>query len=187
MPDPSNDFMPAINRLLKDIDDLERDLAEKKRMVNSLCGYAGQPPRFQDVVRSSAGANAVRRDQYYGRPLASVIREFLEVRGPSDRGGFGAATVNEIYDALVQGGYKFDAKDEANAKRGLRIGLTKNSTTFHRVGDAYGLVEWYPNARPPRSQTGRNGDEEVPPPPEPEPFDDVDDTPPPEPEAFEDS
>ena len=34
-------------------------------------------------------------------------------------------------------------------KRGLRIALTKNSVTFYRLpSGAYGLLEWYPNAKP---------------------------------------
>jgi hypothetical protein len=37
-----------------------------------------------------------------------------------------------------------------NAKRGLRDALSKNTSTFHRIGDAYGLVEWYP--KPPRPE-----------------------------------
>ena len=59
-----------------------------------------------------------------------------------------AATVNEIYDGLIAGGYQFDAKDALNAKRGLRISLTKNSSTFYRVPNGrYGLLVWYPNAK----------------------------------------
>jgi hypothetical protein len=57
--------------------------------------------------------------------------------------------VNEIFEALVAGGYKAETEEEANAKRGLRIALTKNSQTFYRVpSGAYGLLEWYPNAKP---------------------------------------
>jgi hypothetical protein len=147
MPDQDGSFEPVVHRLVKSIEELEAQVTQKKRLVNELCREYGQPPRFVDVDAPKASTISARgRDVFYGRPLATVMREFLESRGPSAKGGLGAASVNEIYDALLAGGFKFDAKDEANAKRGLRIALSKNTTTFHKVGSAYGLSEWYPAA-----------------------------------------
>jgi len=133
--------------------------------VNELCREYGQPLRFEDVDAAKASVLSTRgRDVFYGRPLATVMREFMEARGPSARGGLGAATVNEIYDALVAGGFKFETRDEANAKRGLRIALSKNTTTFHKVGNAYGLSEWYPAAsraaQRAAEKAARGGDEQ---------------------------
>lgn len=92
--------------------------------------------------------NAIRNDQFYGQPLATAIREFLQMRKAA---GGGAASVKEIYDALVRGGFKFEARDDVNAQRGLRQSLTKNSITFHKLPNGnYGLLEWYPNAKPAR-------------------------------------
>lgn len=154
MEEELDEFAPAIGRLMRDIETLESELNDKKRMVNQLCRYAGVPERFSGLESAArAGAFAFKRDQFYGKPLATGVREYLEMRGPSDRSGLGAATVNEIYDALVQGGYRFETRDVANAKRGLRIALTKSSTTFHRVGDSYGLLEWYPSAKPTRESS----------------------------------
>lgn len=61
----------------------------------------------------------------------------------------GPATVGEIYDALLAGGYNFESKDTANGKRGLRVSLTKNSSIFHRLpdGKTFGLASWYPKIK----------------------------------------
>jgi hypothetical protein len=148
-------YQRTINDLVAKIAEKMKPIIEDKRVVNQLCAHAGLPPRYPDVEADAVrGAGAIKRDQFHAKPLATAVREFLEQRGPSDQGGQGAATVNEIYDALVAGGYRHEASDEANAKRALRIALTKNSVTFYRVtsGDAsaatYGLLEWYPNAKP---------------------------------------
>ena len=153
MSDTDGSFEPVFARIVKSIDDLEGQLMQKKRLANELCREYGRPPRYQDTeIQKAASLSMTGRDVFYGRPMATVVREFLEMRGPSNQGGLGAATVNEIYDAIVGGGFKFETKDEANAKRSLRIALAKNTTTFHKVGsgagsDAYGLTEWYPTAR----------------------------------------
>jgi hypothetical protein len=151
MAENDSEFTLVVGRLIKSIDDLEATLAQKKRLVNELCNEYGRPPRFTEVASSRpSGMGAFKRDQFYGKGLATAIREYLNMRGASDKGGLGAASVNEIYAALAEGGFKFEVKNEQNAKRGLRIALSKNTVTFHRVGENYGLLEWYPNARPAR-------------------------------------
>jgi hypothetical protein len=153
MSDSDGSFEPVLARIVKSIEELEAQLTQKKRLANELCREYGRPPRYPDAEGpKTVSTNGLGRDIYYGRPLATVMKEFLESRGPSNRGGLGAATVNEIYDALSVGGFKFESKDEANAKRGLRIALSKNTAVFHKVGtgsgsDAYGLTEWYPSVR----------------------------------------
>ncbi|MGX9572540.1 hypothetical protein [Mesorhizobium sp. f-mel] len=154
----AGEFDPAIQRLVADIDEVEATLLNKKRMVNQLCDYAGRPHMYADAqLIVGAGAGLIRPDQFYGQPLASAIRFYLEMRFAR---GQGAATVREIFDALKQGGFKFETKDDANAERGLRQSLTKNSVTFHKLPNGtYGLLEWYPNAKPakPDETEARNG------------------------------
>jgi hypothetical protein len=138
--------------------DLERQLAEKKRMVNSLCELVGQPLLYAatDPV-SSNGSVSIRSDEFYGKALATAVRRILEKRAQA---ALGAASVSEIYEALVKGGFRFDAKNAANAKRSLRISLTKNSVTFHKLPNGnYGLLEWYPNAKERELKTSGNGRE----------------------------
>ena len=119
--------------------------AETKRVINSLCRTVGRAPIYADEEQIDHPAN-IRRDQWYGQPLSTAIREYLTMRRSANQG---PATVNEIHDALVLGGYEFEAKDDDNAKRGLRVSLTKNTAIFHRLpgGNTFGLIEWYPNAK----------------------------------------
>jgi hypothetical protein len=149
MADNDNPYERAISDLVAKIEERMKPILEDKRTVNKLCELAGMSPRYADAEIANTGSFAIKPDQFHAKPLATAVREYLTQRGPSDRGGLGAASVNEIFEALISGGYTADAADENNAKRGLRIALTKNSQTFYRLpGGAYGLLEWYPNAKP---------------------------------------
>ena len=143
-----DEFAPAIDRLLADIRQRENEVLERKRMVNALCEMASRPLLFHDIEADRKSISAIKGDQFVGKPLQTVVGDYLLMRGDSSKGGIGAATVNEIFDGLLAGGYEFDAKDAQNAKRGLRISLTKNSSKFYRVPNGrYGLLVWYPNAK----------------------------------------
>jgi DNA-directed RNA polymerase delta subunit len=70
----------------------------------------------------------------------------------------GPATVNEIYDSLVAGGYNFQTKNDDYAKRNLYTTLTKNSSVFHRLPNGlWGLLEWYPDAKTAKTPKPSNG------------------------------
>jgi hypothetical protein len=159
MSDTDSHIERTIADMVAKIDEDLRPITERKKVVNQLCEFAGLPLRYTDVQGDGArGSLSLRRDQFHKKPLATAVREYLELRGRSDRGGLGAATVNEIFDALIAGGYQPETTDEENAKRGLRIALTKNSVTFYRIaggtaGDSYGLLTWYPNAKPQTTET----------------------------------
>jgi hypothetical protein len=138
----SDHFSLTIEAVIKQIDDLERDVADKKRTVNDLCKLAGRPPVYASATPAAQGMGSLTKDAFYGKKLATAVREVLERRKVA---GLGAAMPIEIYDALVQGGFHFETKNEDNAKRGLYQSLTKNSTTFHKLPNGtYGLREWYP-------------------------------------------
>jgi hypothetical protein len=152
MADATEEFLA---QLVRDIEELTAKADQKKQLVNQICADRAIAPRYADAggaggTHAMSFGGTIRRDHFHGRKMATAIREYLEMRGASDRGGLGAATVNEIYAALVEGGFTFETKNDLNAKRGLRDALMKNSGAFHRVGDAYGLVEWYP--KPPRPE-----------------------------------
>ena len=142
----------TIQGLVDMINQDEEQLVANKRTVNRLCLRAGRPAMYPDAdLTTGVQLGNIRSDQYYGQPLATAIRSILESRRASN---LGAATVREIYDTLIKGGFKFDAKDE-NAIRGLRQSLTKNSGTFHKLPNGgYGLLEWYPGAKPARPSDG---------------------------------
>jgi len=146
-----DDLQTAIEVLKLKIRAREEDVARLKRTVNELCADAGQPPQYAVTTPDAAGEVAIlRSDTFYGQTISGAAKVYLEMRKSAGRG---AASVNEIYQALRDGGYKFEAKDDENAKNGLRISLRKNSSVFHRLpnGD-YGLLVWYPNAKPPKDK-----------------------------------
>jgi hypothetical protein len=143
----TDDLQTAIDVLKMRIRSKEEDINRLKRTVNEMCADAGQDVPYADIGNSDAGNNAsIRSDQFYGQTISSAAKTYLEMRRSQ-----GAASVNDIFAALKNGGFKFETKDDGNAKNGLRISLRKNSSIFHRLpGGAYGLLAWYPNAKPPK-------------------------------------
>ncbi len=146
-------FRQSIAALQRKLHLQEGQVADTKRLINLLRQEAGEPPLYAEHISSGEGVSAIRPDQYYGRPLATVIREYLQMRRTSQ---LGTASVNEIYEALKKGGYSFQAKNDENCKRGLQISLSKNQI-FHRIPNGtWGLSEWFPTARVDRAP-GRGG------------------------------
>lgn len=161
----SDDVLSVVGKIESQIVGLEEQITHKKRMVNDLLSLAGQQPRYGDVEleQRHGGGITIRSDQFHGQPLATAVRNYLEVRRAAN---FGPAKVTEIYDALVEGGYVFETKNAANAKRGLRISLTKNPAFYRLPGPAgaYGLRKWYPTAMKrgeTKEEEGPNGEPET--------------------------
>lgn len=145
--------LSTIKMVQQQVAELDQQLLEKKRMVNDLCKLAGRSPVYGDAdLTSQSGSISRRPDEYYGKPQATVVRMILEKRHAA---GLGAATVAEIYDEMVAGGYLFGGKNDDNNKRGLYISLGKNSATFHKLPNGtYGLLEWYPDVKVTRTKNG---------------------------------
>src|SRR5262249_13053740 len=97
-------------------------------------------------------------DEYYGKPLTGAVRIILEARRAVGRG---PATIAEIYEQMLAGGYRFNAKSDENAKRALRIALVKASHTFHRIPSSgkFGLLEWYEAIKASKSTGGKDRDD----------------------------
>src|SRR5262249_11168599 len=146
----SQHFHETIAALQAQITEEERRLNDRKRAVNILCDSSGVPRLYPDDQMQSGVTAGIRSDEFYGRPLATVVREILQKRRAAS---LGAASVPEIFDAMVAGGYEFNTKNEENSKRGLYISLGKNTTTFHRLPNGrYGLLEWYPAVKEPKQK-----------------------------------
>ena len=160
----------TIEELQLELRKQEADVADTKQIINKLCVRAGMPPMYAetDPSASSSIQLSIQSDQFYGQPLAANIRTILEMRRASKQG---PASVNDIYAGLQQGGYRFETKDEQNAKRGLRVSLTKNTALFHKLPNGlFGLTDWYPKIKrreaaaaqeeePEEPVTTANGDE----------------------------
>ncbi|MEW6768522.1 MAG: hypothetical protein AB1342_10885 [Pseudomonadota bacterium] len=139
------DLIPAINRLVDDIDKAEAETAEMKRTVNRLCGYANLPIRYPTIEDAQAGGRLrISPGQFYRKPLATAVSAYLKMRGNADDGGTGPATIDEIYDALREGGFIFNAESDATGKRSLAIAIAKNSQTFEKLPTGqFGMRSWY--------------------------------------------
>jgi anti-sigma28 factor (negative regulator of flagellin synthesis) len=139
-----DDILPTIDVLTARVKAKEEEANKLKKLVNELCSEAGIPNRYANVSASGSVA-AIRSDQFYGLTLTAAIRNYLEIRKAS---GLGSASVHEIHRAVRNGGYKFDTKNEENARIGVGNALRKTSSIFHRLpGGQYGLLSWYPSAR----------------------------------------
>lgn len=136
----------------------EDDVLQTKRLINLLCKEANLDPMYDDTDATSASLFSIRQDQFFGRPLATVIKEYLNMRLAANKG---AATVNEIYDTLCRGGYAFQAKNDDNAKRGIQISLGKNRYFMRVPNGSWGLSAWYPSARAGKNTNGKPNTDEA--------------------------
>lgn len=140
----NDDILNTIEVLTKRVVDKEEEANKLKKLINELCGEAGIAVRYPNIV-AAGRATAIRSDQFYGKTITTAIRNYFEQRKAA---GLGAATLNEIYSAVKEGGYKFESKNESNAKVSVGNTLRKSSSIFHRLPNGqYGLLEWYPSAK----------------------------------------
>lgn len=142
----SDHFEKTIAEMQKTLTNQESEVLKTKEMINRLCEFAGKPPLYSDAeLQPSSQTGITRSDQFYGKALASSVRDILDMRNVS---GVGPATVREIFEALKEGGYHFETKNDKNAMRGLRVSLSKNVGTFHKLPNGeFGLLAWYPKAK----------------------------------------
>lgn len=148
----AQNFSTAIAALRDQLQKQEREVRETKRLINKLSTMEGTDAPYPDADAEAGDGTLghLRRDQFYGVPLATAIQDYLKMRRVS---GLGPGSVNDIYAALCQGGFNFETRNEANAKRGLYISLAKNAVVFHKLpggtneAGVFGLTAWYPKAR----------------------------------------
>lgn len=123
----------------------ESEANQLKKLVNDLCAEARLPIRFPNLTEVAAGAVVNRADQFYGLPLNTAMRNYLEMRKAAN---LGPATITEIFKALKEGGYKFDTKNDDIARIVVGNSLRKTAVVFHKLPTGqYGLLSWYPAAK----------------------------------------
>ena len=156
-----NAFAPAIAALQAELAELDRKSRELKGTINVLCKHGGQPELYANLATETGAATVagIKADTFYGKTIATAAREYLEMRKATN---LGPATPREIYEALIEGGYQFEAKSKDIAMVGLRSNLRKNSKTFHRLPNGqYGLLSWYPNAKAAKPSAAANGEDDA--------------------------
>lgn len=142
------EFKPAIDALLMDLGEQEKQVVDTKMVINRLCARAGVEAMFPDAAAAASNQSigSIRPDTFYGKVLNTAAREYLEMRRAAN---LGPATPREVFEAIVKGGYASEAQDDETALVAARATLRKNSSTFHRLPNGtYGLLTWYPNAKP---------------------------------------
>lgn len=155
----NDDIQNTIEVLAARIRGKEEEANKLKKLVNELCSEAGIDIRYRDIAEGG-GVSAIRSDHFYGQTLPAAIRNYLELRKAS---GLGASSVQEIYRAIKNGGYKFGTNSEDNAKTSVGNALRSTNSIFHRLPNGeYGLLAWYPNAKTqpesePRSKSKARG------------------------------
>lgn len=147
-----------IDKIQDQILKLEDQIITKKKLVNQLCEVDGEAPLYPDTESaSSVISTTIRPDHFFGRPLATVVKEILEGRKSRNKG---AISLNDLFEILKSGGFQFDAKDEQASKRGVAITIGKNPAFLKVPNNGYiGLAEWYPNVKKKAVQSSFPDDE----------------------------
>ena len=137
----------AIEVLKQKVEQKAKELNDAKKAVNQFCACIGESPVYEVSGETETGQiiTDLKGHEYYMKPLATVITNILERRG--QRGG--PATVKEIYEQMLAGGYLFETKVAENAMRNIRISMAKNTATFHKLPNSgkFGLVKWFPELK----------------------------------------
>ena len=149
----TNNIDAAIEDLKEKLQAQMNEVSETKKAINVLLKINGREPMFSDEsaeqVRTSFN---IEPDQFYGRPLATCVQEFLERRKQAT--GKQAIPVEEILKALAQGGFDFRGWRENDRLRSLAISLAKNTQVFHRLpNQMFGLLSWYPDVAAKRERS----------------------------------
>ena len=125
-----------IEVLKEDIANLEKEVVEKKRAVNTILTMMNESPIY-DVERSAVQIPraTLSGHEYYMKPLATAVSDILAgTRHPM--------TGEDIFEQLTAGGYEFAKK--GNPFKNTMISIGKNQK-FHRLpNEKYGLRGWYP-------------------------------------------
>jgi hypothetical protein len=155
----SDKLTAAIEELQSHLEQQLQEASDTKKTINALRKRMGLEALYPDVSVEQVGA--LRRDQFYGKPLATAAQEYLERRKQ-------ACPADEIMTGLEQGGFDFDATGwkEKDRLRMLAISLAKNNTKFHKLpNNTFGLLSWYDpaaiNKRPKEERGKQNGSVEV--------------------------
>ncbi len=148
----SENLKAAINDLVSELAKQLAEVSETKKVINTLCRRVGDPPMYpDDEDPEKVSGRSIERDQFYGRPLATVVRELIEMRGPR--------TAEELVNGLTEGDFDFgEWKDHLKAKN-LAISLSKNPQFLRLPSGRIGLKSKYSTAKPRDNRKGGSKDD----------------------------
>jgi hypothetical protein len=133
----------TIRSLRTKIEDHEAAARKIKVTINQLLELDGKPPAYSDAdLQAAPTLLNIRKDQFFGKPLATCVKLILEARGAANQGG---ATTEELFEILKSGGYDFGSRP-GHGLRNLGITIGKNMAFQRTPNGLWGLREWYPEA-----------------------------------------
>jgi hypothetical protein len=129
----------------------EAELNPLKNTVNELCKQANMPPAYTvsdgspALPASRSRRVTLRADHFFNKDPSEAAVEFLTQKKNADSSGDPTpATVDEIFDALVSHGCKFNGSSDSTNKTALKTALTRNTAQIAKISDdLYGLRKWY--------------------------------------------
>src|SRR5438552_14912441 len=122
--------------LIGKANDLMEKAARAQRFANEFAADLGKALPFEnvDAETHSTGRVAIKADAFANTPTPSTAaREFLEMRKQA-----GAASFDEIFEALKRGGYHFGSSINT-AKANLKIALGRDRQVRRLQNGHYGL------------------------------------------------
>jgi hypothetical protein len=147
----------AIQSLGTELEAILKRGAEIKKHINDLSVMIGQPAPYTDIETDFVmGIISIQPDQFFGKGVATAVKQFLKMKGR-------AATIKEIYEALLKGGFEFPVEwKEKEWHKNLGISISKNRYDFVRVpfgnDSAYGLWEFYPEKKKEKDRASQQND-----------------------------
>lgn len=124
----------------------EKLTANTKSIINRLSLFLGDAPLYEVGDQSaSAKPTTIRSGQFRNMSLGDALCTILEIRHAASSWH---ATVDELYDSLFMGGFRFRNRTVGEEKRTIRSILECNLHVFskHSHDDrpyTFGLREWY--------------------------------------------
>jgi hypothetical protein len=138
----------TVSAFLQKLGEHERAITKIKTSINQVLELDGRPPMFAEPDEVQGSLNLpvnIRNDQFFGKPLATCVKTILEARAAIHQG---AASVDELFEGLMEGGFDFEEKAESLCKRNLAISLGKNMLFQRTPKGLWGLRAWYGGTKP---------------------------------------
>lgn len=138
----------TIKNLIDDMQAKAKELREMYGALQTLKKYGAEIelPDLQALVTLNGESSeaqfsaTIRPDEFYGMSNTEAADKYLRKVGH-------AATLDDIYNALVSGGITFSA----NGRNSLNVQLTRATRKFAKITSgttiSFGLLEWYPTRR----------------------------------------
>jgi hypothetical protein len=154
---------PLVSKITERAKRLAAELAadrEDKNAANVLCRMAGMAEVYKiddaGALTPPPAPLRFKTDEFVNMGLSDAVAKYLDARKASGTVE-GPATLDEIYEGLLSGGYKFGGSTDnpSNHKRAMNIALTRNTAQIHKINEnMFALRRWYGMRAPRKAASG---------------------------------